>query len=96
MAIHLGLDSEADLNEWMNSKLFAPMWREYDEGYFAQFRDNNTIQPKGAELRQVLASIMEGERQGARRYSADPLDTGDYKAIDWVARFLYTASRRLR
>lgn len=68
LAQALGFDTTESLNEWIESLLFEPYWKQYKQGFIDK-QPKGKGRSKGPEFKHVVKQIAAGESGGKRLYS---------------------------
>lgn len=79
----VNLGEQKNYDAWRQGPRAAPYWSIFEQGFLAS--DRFTEGSKGEEFLNVYNQILEGEADGAGKYSSDGAETGLQSAMDWQA-----------
>ncbi|KAI9876566.1 MAG: hypothetical protein M1830_006198 [Pleopsidium flavum] len=89
----LEMTSQDDLDEFIKSALFSPFWEELLENAIKprqkEAEEKNTSRARGPDLRATQTTLIQGEKGGARKFSAKRPDKSGWTPKDHYAYFLY-------
>lgn len=79
----VNLSEQRNYNKWREGPRAAPYWKTFEDGFLKskQFTEGQ----KGDEFMNVYNQILEGERNGAGKYSSDGAETKLQNGLDWQA-----------